>query len=386
MTTGRPRGGRGTSTVLRARALARTATGAGSAAAVVLALHAAVNARLLRRPPADPAPVGEPVSVLLPVRDEAEQVEGCLRAVLASTGAPDLEVLVLDDGSTDGTGDRARAVAATDPRVRVLDGAALPPGWLGKPHACAQLVQRARGSVLVLVDADVRLAPQAVAASVQLLRTARLDVVCPYPRQVAVSAGERLVQPLLQWSWLSTLPLRVAERSRRPSLSAGNGQLLVVDAAALARTGGYAAVRGQVLEDVALVRAVKAAGGRGGVVDGTDLATCRMYRSWPELREGYAKSLWSATGSPASATAVVAGMAGVWVLPAVAALAGSRVGLAGYLAGVAGRVVSARRTGGRAWPDALAHPASVLVLARLVVRSWSGRRRGDLSWRGRPLG
>jgi len=374
---------------VRAITLARTATTAattaGSAAALVLAVHAAVNARLLRRPPTAPRPVTEPVSVLLPVRDEAAEVQECLRAVLASTGVPDLEVLVLDDGSTDATGALARAVAAADPRVRVLDGAPLPAGWLGKPHACAQLVAGARGSVLVLVDADVRLAPHAVAAAVELLRSARLDVVCPYPRQVAVTAGERLVQPLLQWSWLSTLPLRVAERSRRPSLSAGNGQLLVVDAAALARAGGYAAVRGQVLEDVALVRAVKAAGGRGGVVDGTALATCRMYRSWPQLRDGYAKSLWSATGSPAAAAALVSALTAVWVLPPAAALAGSRVGLVGYLAGVAGRVVAARRTGGRAWPDALAHPVSVLVLARLVVRSWTGRRRGDLAWRGRPL-
>jgi hypothetical protein len=367
------------------RTLARAAVRTGAVLATALTAHAAVNARLLRTPSSAPPPVAEAVSVLLPVRDEAAHVRGCLAAVLASTGVPDLEVLVLDDGSTDGTGDLARAAAAADPRVTVVAGAPLPAGWLGKPHALAQLAARARGSALVAVDADVRLAPQALAASVHLLRTHGLALVSPYPRQEAVTAGERLVQPLLQWSWLTTLPLRLAERSARPSLSAANGQLMALDAAALARAGGFGAVRGAVLDDVALLRAVKAAGGRGGVADGTALASCRMYASWEELSAGYAKSLWSATGPPPAAAAVGAALALAYVVPALAALGGSRAGLAGYLAGVAGRVVAARRTGGRAWPDALAHPASVVALLALLVRSHRGRRARALSWKGRPV-
>ncbi|TNM63235.1 glycosyltransferase [Streptomyces sp. NP160] len=365
--------------------------GAASAAAVVVAVHTAVNAALLRRPAAAPPAAAERVSVLLPARDEAHQVGRALAAVLASTGVPDLEVLVLDDGSTDGTAAAAVRAAGGDPRVRVLTGTPLPPGWLGKPHALAQLAAAASGSVLVCLDADVRVAPHALAATVDLLRRHGLALVSPYPRQEAVSAAERLVQPLLQWSWLATLPLRLAERSPRPSLSAANGQLMALDAAALSRAGGFAAVRAEVLDDVALVRAVKAAGGRGGVVDGTDLATCRMYDGWPAVRDGYAKSLWSATGSPAAALSLVAGLGAVFVLPAVAAVTGAGggrgrlLGLLGYGAGVASRVVAARRTGGRAWPDAMAHPASVAVLGGLVVRSWRLRRAGGLAWKGRAL-
>ena len=233
-----------------------------------------------------------------------------------------------------------------------MSGAALPPGWLGKPWACAQLAAATDADVLVFVDADVRLAPGAVPAAVALLLAAGLDVVCPFPRQLAVTPAERLVQPLLQWSWLTTLPLRLAERSPRPSLTAACGQFLVVRRAALERAGGFAAVRAAVFDDLALVRAVKASGGRGGVVDGTALATCRMYASWPELRDGYGKSLWAAFGSPPAAVAVLAGLTLVYVVPPIAALRGSRAGLAGYLAAVASRVVAARATGGRAWPDA----------------------------------
>ncbi len=139
------------------------------------------------------------------------------------------------------------------------------------------------------------------------------------------------------------------------------------------------------LDDVALLRAVKAAGGRGGVVDGTALARCRMYDGWPELREGYTKSLWSAFGSPAGAAAVVAGLGVVYVVPAVAALAGSPAGLAGYLAAVLGRYAVAERTAGRSLPDSLAHPASVVVFGWLTGRSVLASRRGELTWRGRPV-
>jgi len=358
---------------------------AAAVAAVLSACHAAVNARLMRVPPADPPTRTETVSVCVPARDEAHRITPTIRSLLAQEGVPALEIVVLDDGSADGTADVVRAAAAGDPRLRVVTGRPPPAGLPGKPHACARLAAESRGDVLVFVDADVVLAPHAVAAAVTLLRDLRLDAVSPFPRQLADDLPTRLVQPLLQWSWLVFLPLRLAERSPRPSLSAANGQFLVLDRAALDRAGGFAAVATAVLDDIALMRAIKRAGGRGIVADGSTVATCRMYAGWPEVRDGYTKSLWSAAGNPAAAAAIAAGLAVLYVLPPVAALAGSRAGLAGYLAGVAGRVVAARHTGGRVWPDALAHPVSVGVLLSLLGRSWHARRTGRLTWKGRSL-
>ncbi|HEY9472742.1 MAG TPA: glycosyltransferase, partial [Mycobacteriales bacterium] len=256
-----------------------------------------------------------------------------------------------------------------------------------KPHACQQLADAADPAhdVLVFVDADVVLAPGAVAAAVELMHTTGLDLVCPYPRQLTGSVGERLVQPLLQWSWLTFLPLRLAERSARPSLAAANGQFLLVGREVYRQAGGHRAVRADVLEDIALLRAVKRVGGHGGVVEGSTLAHCRMYDDWAELADGYAKSLWSAFRTPAGAVGTVGLLALLYVMPAAAALRGSRVGLAGYLAGVAGRVVAARRTGGRAWPDALAHPLSVGAVGWLTVQSWRRRRAGTLVWKRRAV-
>jgi glycosyl transferase family 2 len=363
------------------RALVR----AGAVLSLLGALHAAVNTRLLRRPPALPAPVGQRVAVVLPVRDEADQVGHCLAAVLDQRGVPELVVVVVDDGSTDGTAEQVARIA--DHRVQLLTGLPPAPGWLGKPNACAQgAAAAADADVLVFLDADVRLMPDAIASAVAVLDRAALDLVSPWPRQLAGSAAERLVQPLQQWLWGTLLPLRLAERSPRPSLAAANGQFLVVRRSAYDRAGGHGAVRGEVIEDIALLRAVKAAGGRGVVVDGSTLAACRMYDGWAGVRDGYAKSLWSALGGrPSAAVAAAAALSAVWLLPPVAALAGSRAGLAGYAAGVAGRAVVAARTGSRVWPDALAHPVSIALLDVLVVRSVAGHRRGRLRWRGRSV-
>jgi glycosyltransferase involved in cell wall biosynthesis len=354
-----------------------------SMVAVAGTVHAAINARLMRRPDLG-ARGSASVSVLVPARDEAAHIGDCLRALRLQDVA---EILVLDDGSTDGTAETAASAAAGDARARVLTGAPLPDGWLGKPHACAQLAEAADPSsnVLVFLDADVILAPGAISAAVALLERTQLDLITPHPREVAVSLAERLVQPLLQWSFLTTLPLRLAERSSRPSLGAANGQFLVVRRDTYARAGGHAAVADAVLDDLALLRAVKAVGGHGSMVDGTTLAACRMYDDWPTLRDGYGKSLWSAFGSDAGAVAVVGSLGFGYVLPAVAAVRGSRVGLIGYLAAVAGRVITARTTGSRIWPDALAHPISIAVFGYLTARSLVQRRRGALLWKGRPV-
>lgn len=366
-----------------------------SAAAAVLTVHTVVNLRTLRRPPdtADRADgTGSlETSVLIPARNEAARIGPCLSAVLASRGI-DFEVLVLDDESTDGTAGVARRAAAGDERVQVLTGSPPPPGWLGKSHACAQLAEAARGTVLVFLDADVWLAPDGLAKTVTLVQRTPLDLVSPYPHQVTDGVATRLMQPLLQWSWLTFLPLVVAERSSHSSLIAANGQLLACDAASYREVGGHGAVRDAVLEDVELAHAFKRAGYRAGVVDGTEVAVCQMYTTAAELVDGYTKSLWAAFGSPAGAVAVTVMLCWLYVLPPVAALRMLRAGrrrdavvpALGYAAGVAGRVLTARRTGAPP-SDAFGHPLSIVALGALTGLSWWRRVRNQLSWRGRAL-
>lgn len=379
--------------------LTRAAVVGGSLVAVGIAVHTAINLRHLRRP--EPRSTGaasrarERVSILIPARNEADTIAVTLRSaaaqrILEGESAGDLEIVVLDDGSTDETRALAEAVAADEPRITVMTSpdAAPPRGWLGKPWACQRLSAEATGSILAFVDADVELFPDAVVALVDTLRDGDFAMVAPYPLQEAGSWLERLVQPLVTWSWAATMPLAWAERSTRPSLSAANGQLLVVDAEAYRRVGGHAAVAGEVLEDIALMRAFKRAGLRTATVDGSHLARCRMYAGPPQVIDGYSKSLWDAFNGPVGSIGVLALLSWAYVVPAVAVMASPRnrgIALVGYAAGVASRAMVARRTGERIIPDTLAQPASIAAFIALNALSWQRHLRGTNTWKGRPV-
>jgi cellulose synthase/poly-beta-1,6-N-acetylglucosamine synthase-like glycosyltransferase len=370
----------------------RIAAGA-SGFATVLSAHTFVNRSFLRRPSPNAREVGEPVTVCIPARNEGSNIEACVRSVLATTGVSQLRVLVLNDGSTDETGLIVSGIAERDSRLELITGTSdVPEGWIGKTNALQQLFQQSTCTYVVFVDADVRLEPNALRASIDLLEQFRLDLVSPYPKQVARTAGERLMQPLLQWLWLTFLPLRLAERTKPASMVAANGQFMVARRSALASVGGFELVRGEVLDDVALGRVLKRAGFRVTVVDGTSLATCHMYTSWSELRDGYTKNLWSATGSPAGAVALGSMLTFAYLVPPIAGLAGVALGRrrlallggVGTIAGIVGRIISAQTTGGRV-ADSVGHPLSILGLLTLISRSWRFRRRGLITWKGRSL-
>lgn len=374
------------------RRVACAVAGTGAITAIALTLHATINMRMVRRPRDEAVTIDERVSVLLPARDEAERITPTLRALLAQDGIPDLEILILDDGSTDGTGDVIRQIAGTDSRVKVIDGPDDPPpaGWLGKSWACHRLSQEATGDVLVFMDADVTMTPRAIASTIHHMRSAGLDLLSPYPRQIAVTPAERLTQPLVTWSWVTALPIRITERSHYPSMAAAIGQFLVVDARAYRISGGHTAVADMILEDVGVLRALKRHGFRGAPADGSAVASCRMYVGAEEIYAGYTKSVWSVFQPSFTAYGLVGVMAMAYVAPPFFAVLGpgrrARMwGITGYGAGVLGRWVVARRTGERIWPDAFAQPVSVGIFAALILESLRRHRAGTLSWRGRPL-
>lgn len=370
-------------------AAGRALVAAGTVIACALTVQTVLNVRRLRRPQPRSAEVPDNVAVLIPARDEADTIEATIESVLAQAGVPHLRAVVLDDGSADGTAERV----PNDPRVVVIDGAGtpLPRGWLGKPWACARLADAVPGaSVLVFVDADVELAPDAIRSLVDLLRREGLALAAPFPRQLALTWPERLVQPLVTWLWAATLPLGWAESSQRPSLSAANGQLMAFDAAAYRAIGGHAAVRDAVLEDVAIMRAMRRAGYRAATVDGSALASCRMYDGFDEIVAGYGKSLWSAFSHPLGSAAVCVLAVLTYVVPPLGAIAARRrstrsIGAIGYGAGVVSRALVAQRTGERVWPDAALHPLSMITFVVLIAESWRQVTSGTAQWKGRAV-
>ncbi|WP_241665726.1 glycosyltransferase [Prescottella subtropica] len=375
----------------------RVGAGLALGGAVVAAANTVTLPRL--RPCA--GAVTEPVTVVVPARDEADRIAALVGDLRAQRGLVTLRVLIVDDDSADDTAAVAARAIGGDGRFTLIRGAELPPpGWLGKNAAChrgsehaARLTDSTRPGVLVFLDADVRLTPDALAAAVTGLRDHDAALLSAWPRQVAVTAAERLVQPLLCWSWFASLPVAIAHRGTRPSMAVACGQFLVFDAAAYFRLGGHAAVAGAVTEDLAIARALRRQGDRTVVAAAGRVASCRMYGDAGAVRDGYRRWLWSAYGSTAGSAAVSAVVAVAYVLPPLAVVSGRtrRWGLLGYGAAVASRlaaraVETGRRPGIREAADAAAHPLSVVGYLGLTAASHLGRRRGRLRWKGRPVG
>ena len=233
------------------------------------------------------------VSVVIPARDEARNIEQCLTAALASTW-PTLEVLVVDDHSTDGTGARARAVAERDPRARVLDNPPLPAGWMGKQWACWTGAQAARGAVLCFADADTTHAPDLIPRAVNALRARGAGLLSVAGRQEMGSFWERIVQPQV----FAVIAGRYGgtervSRSGRTVDKIANGQCLLMPRDVYDRVGGHAAVRDKVAEDLKLAQCTHAAGFPVHLLLGEAQLSTRMYTSLRELVGGWRKNVFA---------------------------------------------------------------------------------------------
>lgn len=231
------------------------------------------------------------VSVLIPARDEAARIEATLRAVLA-TQQVQLEVIVLDDHSSDATAEIVERIADSDARVRLLRGKPLPSGWCGKQFACAQLARHASHDALLFLDADVRLAKDAIHRCWLQLRTARVSLLSGFPQQQVGTLGEALLIPLMYLVMLSYLPFLLMRRTLMPAASAGCGQLFLTTREAYGLSGGHGAIKSSLHDGVMLPRAYRRQGMRTDVFDASDIAQCRMYYGWRSTCNGLMKNAY----------------------------------------------------------------------------------------------
>jgi chlorobactene glucosyltransferase len=359
-------------------------------ALLIIALTTVLNTLTFTRlSSSNPSPSTLPlVSILIPARNESAVIAETVTRLLRQSYL-NFELLLLDDHSTDGTAHIAQQAAKGDYRLRVLQGAALPAGWLGKNWACQQLAQAAQGDILLFTDADTRWDPDGLAALIALQDRTQAALLTVWPTQTTVTWAERLVVPMMALAIIGYLPSLLVNRTRWSAFAAAMGQCMSFRRAAYEAVGGHQALKAEIVEDVAFARRIKQQGLRLWAADGNTLIGCRMYTDWASVRNGYAKNILRGHGD----SVVFLGFSAVFhwsafVLPWLWLLFGGIERLwAALLVGlsVGIRALTAATTRQRI-TDALFMPLSVLLMTIIALQAVYWRWRfGGPQWKGRTL-
>ncbi|WP_019914976.1 glycosyltransferase [Paenibacillus sp. HW567] len=331
------------------------------------------------------------LSVLIPARDEAGNISDCLTSIMACSAAGiEVEILVLDDHSSDGTG--RLAAAAGGSRVRVMQGRELPEGWLGKSFACAQLAEAAGGEWLLFLDADVRLRPNALQQAADAAKMQGRGLITGFPRQITGTWLERLVVPLMGFTIICHLPLPLVRGTHDPRFVAAHGGFMLIHRDSYFTSGGHKAIRSELVDDMALARAVKRAGEPVSLADIADDSNMRMYHYAAEVWRGYRKNIYAGVGrNPLLLLAMLAFYLLLYVLPFGIAIYSVLNGwsiealysLLAYFAGAAVKRISDASGRQPVWL-CLLMPFSMLCLTAIGLSSWRGSYSGQgYEWKGR---
>ncbi len=335
-------------------------------------------------PPADShGPRGD-VTVLLPMRDEAHNAIPCVESLLAQSAEP--LVRVIDDGSTDATGELVAARAAGEPRLELVAAGPLADGWRGKVHALWVGSRDVGSPWLLLTDADTRHHPEALARARAAADRGGLDAVSLAGWQEARGAGENLLIPAV-FALLDALlgSWEAAGAGAGPPVA--NGQLILLRREAWERAGGFPTVRAVTMDDVAIARRLRETGGRTAFFRAPDLLRVRMYRGAREAVRGWRRNLGALFGGrPATVAAILA----VLLAPPLVLAAELSTGhwLAAVLLWSAGAAASAllRAGSGHAPAWGLLFPCDALLLAGVLALGVRDHRQGRLmSWKGREM-
>jgi cellulose synthase/poly-beta-1,6-N-acetylglucosamine synthase-like glycosyltransferase len=324
------------------------------------------------------------VSVLIPARNEEKIIERMLYTIMQQTYR-NLEIIVLDDHSEDRTHKLAESVANIERRLRVITGKELPAGWTGKNWACHQLSLHAKGEILLFVDADVQLAPEAVSTAVTYMHNDRLSMLSLFSTQIMKSFGERLVVPLMNWLLLAFLPLRLVAGSPNPKFVAANGQFIMIRKDIYDTIGGHETVKDRVVEDMEIARTLKRNGKRVMTLLGGELVSCRMYTDVGDAVRGFTKNFYAGFN-----TSKILFITMLFVFAAV--FLGPFIAIVEYgffiypvifivLSRLCISIVSQQSV----LYNILLHPVHMLIMVIIGIRSVEAYSKKQIVWKGRRL-
>jgi glycosyltransferase involved in cell wall biosynthesis len=238
-------------------------------------------------------PYNDLVSILIPVRNEEADILNLLQSI-HQQDYQNYEVLILDDDSTDATYTICAEFAAAHPRFRVIKGETLPRGWLGKNYACHQLAEQAKGDFFLFIDADEYISNSLINSAVHRMYMQKLGLLSLFTNQQMVTIGEKLVVPLMHYILLNLLPLRLIYLVKNYSVAAASGQFMLFNAQSYRKHQWHEQVKDKVVEDVEIMRMVKADGYNGEALMANGMISCRMYKNYTGAVNGFSKNFLAA--------------------------------------------------------------------------------------------
>ena len=238
-----------------------------------------------------PPPLNPPlISVCIPARNEERNIRACAEAMLAQD-YPNLEVIILDDRSTDATPQILADIASRDSRIHPISGSDLPKGWAGKPHALFQASAVAHGEWLCFVDADTFLSPTTLSSCYTKALATKADMFTIMTFQILGTFWEKAIMPLVMTALsVGFSPRKVNDPKTKDAIA--NGQFILIKRSTYTAIGGHESVKNNIVEDKAISERVKWNGYRLIVADGMQVARTRMYTSLPEMWEGWTKNIY----------------------------------------------------------------------------------------------
>jgi glycosyltransferase involved in cell wall biosynthesis len=328
-------------------------------------------------------PYPDLVSILIPVRNEAENILLLLQSIYEQDYS-NYEVIILDDGSSDSTYNICATFADKHSQFRVIKGAPLPHDWLGKNYACYQLASHAQGNFLLFIDADEQVNPDLINSAVHRMYVNKLGLLSLFTNQQMVTIGEWLVVPLMHYILLNLLPLRLIYLVKNYTVAAASGQFMLFDAELYREHQWHEQVKDKVVEDVEIMRLVKAASYNGEALLANGMINCRMYKNYRDAVNGFSKNFLAAFNYNI-----------IWFLIYIVLIIGGPMivmmtlhfELILFMFGliILTRVMISLSAGQNAWYNILLHPAQMFSLTLVAFLAIQRHLTKTMIWKGRKI-